>query len=351
MTLLRNIIQHLESIAPPIYQEDYDNAGLLVGSPDMEVKGVLVSLDATEAIIDEAVARDCNVVVAHHPIIFKGLKRLTGRNYVERTVIKAIQKGVAIYAIHTNLDNVYHQGVNAKIAEKLGLTDTRILAPRQLLKKLSCYIAPAHSDAIRVALLEAGIGEMQVHNGWSFSTLGVVNYEGTGATQVKIEALFAVAAESAVRKALQNYSAEAVAAFDISEVENHNATVGSGMVGVLPKPMKEEAFLKFLKKEMQAGCVRHTALLGRNVEKVAVCGGAGGFLLGHAIGAGADVFVTSDYKYHEFFDADGKIVIADIGHFESEQFTIELLATILSEKFSTFAVHCAETVTNPVQYL
>lgn len=348
MTRLRQLIQHLEQIAPAVYQEGYDNSGLIVGNPDMEIKGVMVCLDSTEAVVQEAVAKGCNVVVAHHPIVFKGLKRLTGKNYVERTVISAIKNDVALYAIHTNLDNVYHLGVNAKIAEKIGLKNTRVLAPKQQLKKLTCAIAPAISDELRQALLEVGIGQ---ETQWSFSTLGVINTEQSGAAGVKIEVLFAWGIERAVVRTLQSFEGNGLHFYEITSVENHNTTIGSGLVGELDKPMKALAFLQLLKKNMQAACVKHTALLDRPVKTVAVCGGSGSFLLPQAIAAGADVFVTADFKYHEFFDADGHLVIADIGHYESEHFTIELLHDIISEKFSNFAVHCADSVTNPVQYL
>lgn len=270
--IIQTLIDYLETIAPPQYQESYDNAGLIVGDAQAEIAGVLICLDSTEAVVEEASRKGCNLIVAHHPIIFRGLKSLTGRTYVERVVMKAIKHNIAIYAIHTNLDNVYFKGVNAKIAEKLGLVNTRILAPK----------------------LEPSI--------------------------------------------------------DILQGETRGANVGAGLIGELLKAMKEIDFLHFLKDTMQTGCLRHTELLGREINVVAVCGGAGGFLLTQAINQGAQIFVSADYKYHEFFDADGRIVIADIGHYESEQFTIQLLYEIITEKFRNFAVRCTETVTNPVNY-
>ena len=264
---IHDLISHLEAIAPPVYQESYDNAGLIVGNPAEPIKGVLLCLDSTEAVIDEAIENGCNLVIAHHPIVFFGLKRFNGSNYVERVVMKAIKNDIAIYAAHTNLDNVY-KGVNAKISERIGLINTRILLPK--------IEDPGNDDPSKV--------------------------------------------------------------------------IGSGMIGELESPLQEKDFLHLLKTKMQANVVKHTSLLGKPVSKVAVCGGAGGFLLKHAIKAGADVFITSDYKYHEFFDADGKIIIADIGHFESEQFTIPLLKEIISNKFSTFAVYETEVRTNPVSY-
>jgi dinuclear metal center YbgI/SA1388 family protein len=261
MPSISDITHHLESIAPLHLQESYDNAGLIVGDPNTEVTGILTSLDCTEEIVEEAAARGCNLVVAHHPIVFRGLKRLNGANYVERTVIRAIQLGVAIYAIHTNLDNVRSRGVNERIAQQLGLTQLRLLR-----------------------------------------------------------------------------------AMDDTE------QVGSGMVGELPQPLSEEEFLRQLCERMDTPVVRHTPLTGRPVETVAVAGGAGGFLLADAKRAGAQVFVTADYKYHEFFDAEGEIVICDIGHYESEQFTTQLLAELLTKEFTTFAVLSTKRNTNPVRY-
>ncbi len=345
---IKDLTTYLESIAPSNYQEGYDNAGLIVGDPEAKIKGVLVCLDSIESVVEEAIAKKCNVIVAHHPIVFKGLKRLNGRNYVERTVIKAIQHDIAIYAIHTNLDNVYAQGVNAKIAEKLGLKDTRILAPKAEMKKLFTFVPATHSEVIRKALFAAGAGQVMPKQDLSFSTLGVGTQDGQSGAQVKLEVLFPSGAQRAVLSALQEQFPGA--AYDIIAVENASAEVGSGMIGTLKKPIKEEDFLKLLKKNMQAEVVRHTQLLGKKVSRIAICGGAGSFLLRHAMGQKADVFVTADYKYHEFFDADGKIVIADIGHFESEQFTIDLLYEIISKKFSNFAVHCTEVKTNPVHY-
>lgn len=257
-----DIISRLEQIAPPHLQESYDNAGLITGHPDQEVTGVLFSLDAIETVVDEAIQKGCNLIVSHHPIVFRGLKRFNGANYVERTVIKAIRHEIALYAIHTNLDNVLHRGVNERIAQRLGLQNIQILAPK------------------------AGMPD-----------------------------------------------------------------IGAGITGSLPQPMNELDFLHQIKTAMHTRCIRHTALTGKMVQKIAVCGGSGSFLLSDAVKAGADVFITADFKYHEFFDADHHIVIADIGHYESEQFTIPLLFEIISEKFPNFALHLTGVNTNPVHYL
>lgn len=327
MSSIKQVIQHLESIAPPVYQESYDNAGLITGNPDWPVSGVLCCLDSTEAVVEEAIQKGCNLIVAHHPIIFSGLKRLTGRTYVERTVMAAIKNDVAIYAIHTNLDNVYHQGVNAKIASVIGLKDTQVLAPKSILRRATLSGAGRTWEE---PLRESGATE--------------VVYLSDNVCEI----LFPVAARSRIEVMVRQAGG---LLSGVHTVEDVHWQTGSGMIGTLDKPMPEQDFLLHLKKVMRAGVVRHTALSGRVVQRVAVCGGSGGFLLGQAIAQGADVFVTADYKYHEFFDADGRIVIADIGHFESEQFTIDLLHEIISEKFSTFAAYCAKARTNPVFYL
>lgn len=337
---IKDLTSYLEIIAPPVYQEDYDNAGLIVGDPGAELKGVLCCLDSTEAIVDEAIAKGCNFIVAHHPIVFRGLKRLTGRNYVERTVLKAIKNDIAIYAIHTNLDNVYYQGVNAKICEKLGLINTRILAPKKAVRKISVAVTSDNLKITRNLLLNAGLTEI--------SAFEQINYTAEGSEEwIKLEALVPLGLEGQVQNVLRKQDLQA----EIFDMHTPNPTIGSGMIGELAKPMAELDFLKHVKNALNTGCVKYTALRDQDVFTVAVCGGAGGFLLPQAIGQEADIFITSDYKYHEFFDADGKIVIADIGHFESEQFTIELLYEIISKKFSNFALHCTEVVTNPVQYL
>jgi dinuclear metal center YbgI/SA1388 family protein len=346
---IREIISHLESVAPPALQESYDNAGLIVGEASAEVRGALLCLDTIEEVVDEAVLLGCNLVIAHHPIVFKGLKKLNGSNYVERAVIKAIRNDVAIYAVHTNLDNVYRQGVNAKIAGRLGLRNTRILAPKKELKKVSVFVAPAAAAAVRSALFQAGAGSVNGFDRVSFAGLGAGTSAGEEAAVFKLEAVFPSWRQGAVLAALGAHAQGAH--FEVVNLENANLETGAGLIGELAKPVKESEFLKNLKTVLRAGCVRHTRLLGKPIRTVALCGGAGSFLLPNALAQGADVFVSADFKYHEFFDADGRILIADIGHYESEQFTMELLQEIIAEKFPTFATHLTKVVTNPVHYL
>jgi dinuclear metal center YbgI/SA1388 family protein len=314
--------------------------------------------------VEEAISKKCNLIVAHHPIVFGGLKKLTGRNYVERTVIKAIKNDIAIYAIHTNLDNVLN-GVNAKIAQKLALQSTKILLPkRNLLKKLTTFVPIPDSEKVLNALANEGAGNIGNYSNCSSAVVGegtfMPNQEakphlGTQGKlekvqEVRIEVIFPSHIEGKVVSAMKQAHPYEEVAYYVHLLENENQEVGSGMVGVLPEQMDEKDFLAYLKEKMQVGVVKHTALLGKKVKKVAVCGGAGGFLLRNAISANADVFITSDYKYHEFFDADGQLIIADIGHYESEQFTKELLAELLAAQFAALPLSISETNTNPVAY-
>src|SRR5579872_3396631 len=316
---------YLESLAPLAYQEDYDNSGLIVGNPDKDVQQALISLDCTEAIVDEAIAKDCQVIISHHPIVFRGLKKLNGKTYVERVVEKAIKHDIAIYAIHTNLDNVM-KGVNAKICETLELKNCRILAPKSgLLKKLVTYVPEEKAEQVRNALFHAGAGNIGNYSECSFNAEGVGTFNGDEDTnpyvgvpgtrhhenEIRIETIYPANIESKLLMALFLAHPYEEVAYDLYNLTNQNQHVGSGMIGELEDEMSEEEFLFVIKQNMQARVIRHTALTGKNVKRVAVCGGAGGFLLKHAITAGADVFVTADYKYHEFFDAEGKLVIAD----------------------------------------
>jgi dinuclear metal center YbgI/SA1388 family protein len=355
---------YLESLAPLAYQEDYDNSGLIVGNPDKEVQQALLSLDCTEAIVDEAISKGCEAIISHHPIVFRGLKKLNGKTYVERVVEKAIKNDIAIYAIHTNLDNVM-DGVNAKICETLELTNCRILAPKSgLLKKLVTYVPAEKAEQVRNALFHAGAGNIGNYSECSFNAEGQGTFKGGEDTspyvgepgkrhyedEVKIETVYPSTIESKLLMALFLAHPYEEVAYDLYELTNQHNQIGAGMIGELEEEISEEEFLFVLKQNMQARVIRHTALRGKNVKRVAVCGGAGGFLLKNAISAGADFFVTADYKYHEFFDAEGRIVIADIGHFESEQFTAQLLYDIIRKKFPNFAIRLTEINTNPIKY-
>ncbi len=362
---IKDILSEIERFAPLPYQESYDNSGVQVGNTAAEATGALLSLDVTEEVLDEAIDRNCNLVIAHHPLIFSGLKSITGRNYVERVILKAIKNDIVIYAAHTNLDNV-QQGVNRKIAEKLNLQHTRILAPtRKNLYKLYTYVPVAHAEHLKAALFAAGLGEIGEYSECSFATGGsgtfrpsqhsnpVIGTAGGAREEVVELKLEIIVPEHLKAKAVkvlrENHPYEEVA-YELISLENDNQTIGAGMVGKLPQPMAVSEFLEYLKNAMNTDCVRHTKAHQEKIETVAVCGGAGSFLLRQAMAAAADVFVTGDYKYHQFFDAEGKIMIADIGHYESEQFTIEIFSEILKEKFPNFALLFTKTNTNPVNY-
>lgn len=359
------IIKYLEELAPPSLQESYDNSGLLVGDPKTEVTGVMVSLDCTEDVIDDALSQGCNLIISHHPIVFGGLKRFNGKNYVERTVIKAIKNDVLLYAIHTNLDNV-SEGVNHRIAERLGLQNPKILAPKKnLLKKIVTYCPSAHAENVRKAMFEAGAGTIGNYDQCSFNIEGTGTFRGNENTnpyvgnkgemhsepELRIEVIAPDFKVKDVLSSMKKAHPYEEVAFDIYPMENIWKEVGSGMVGDLPEEVDALEFLKSLKTTMKTDCVRYTLPHKKNVKRIAVCGGAGSFLLGNAVGAGADVFITGDYKYHQFFDAENRIIIADIGHYESEQFTIELLAEKLAQKFITFAPRLTRVKTNPINYL
>jgi len=361
---LAQLTAYLESLAPLAYQEDYDNCGLIVGRPDQEISQALVSLDCTEAVVDEAIATGCQVIVSHHPIVFKGLKKFNGKNYVERVVEKAIRNNIAIYAIHTNLDNIM-AGVNARICETLGLVNCHILAPKgNLLKKLVTYVPLAQADQVRNALFHAGAGHIGNYSECSFNAEGTGTFKGDENSdpyvgepgvrhhedELRIETVYPANLESKIIMALVLAHPYEEVAYDLYSLTNQHQQVGSGMIGELEIPVDEQDFLAEIKAKMHTEVIRHTAFTGKPVRKIAVCGGSGGFLLKQAMAAGADVFVTADYKYHEFFDAEGKILIADIGHFESEQFTQQLLYEIIQNKFVNFAVRLTKVNTNPVKY-
>ncbi len=361
---VNEVVNYLESIAPPAYQEDYDNAGLIT-SHSNEITGILVSLDCIETVIDEAVERGCNMVVAHHPIVFRGLKRFTGKNYVERTLIKAIKNEVAIYAIHTNFDNV-QTGVNAKIADLLGLQNQRILSPKKgLLTKLHTFVPKDAANKVRTALFAAGAGNIGNYNECSFNVEGLGTFKAGAGTQpyvgkineqhqepeTKMEVIFPSHLSVQVVKALKEAHPYEEVAYDLVQLSNEYSQIGSGMIGDLPDSEDLMKFLTRVKKQFDCGAIKYTHGINKPVKKIAICGGAGFFLLSGAIAAGADVFLTSDIKYHEFFDAEDKIVLADMGHFESEQFTTDLLVSELTKKFTTFAVLQVKINTNPVKYL
>jgi dinuclear metal center YbgI/SA1388 family protein len=369
---IKEVINYLESIAPVSYQEDYDNAGLIIGDKNQEISSALICLDITEEVIEEARAGNHNLIIAHHPIIFRGLKKLSPKTFTNKNVLKAIKNDIAIYAIHTNLDNV-SEGVNKKIAEKLGLQNVKILDPiKGDLKKLVVFCPDIKlSDGqyvpgkVRNAIFEAGAGYIGDYDSCSFNMDGLGTYRGMEGTnpflgtkgqvnvqkEVKIETIFPAHLQSRIiEKMIEAHPYEEVA-YDIYPLDNENPKVGAGVIGELKEKSDELEFLKEVKKTFESKCIKHTKLLNKKIKKVAVCGGSGSFLLNKAMGSGADIFISADFKYHDFFEANNNILIADIGHYESEQFTIDLLHDLLIKKFPTFAISKIKVKTNPINYL
>lgn len=362
---IKEITDYLEGLAPLSTQEDYDNCGLLVGSHNDSVSSILICLDSTPEIVDEAIEKGCDMIIAHHPIIFKGLKKLNGKNYIEQTVIKCIKHGIALYAIHTNLDNYLH-GVNRDIGIRLGLENLKILRPKQNgLFKLVVYTPVEAEENLITALFNAGAGNIGNYSECSFSTEGIGTFkpnEGSNPfsgdignrssdKERKLEFLVEHSILDKVLAVMNDFHPYEEVAHDIIQLGNKNQHLGSGMIGELSVPLDEMDFLKKVKNTFGCGAIRYTELKGGKIKKVAFCGGSGSFLLQDAIRQGADIFITGDFKYHEFFDSEKKIVIADIGHYESEQFTINLLGDILKKKFATFAVRLTEINTNPINYI
>jgi len=365
MIKVNDVAKALEKLAPLSYQESYDNAGLLTGSYDTTVTGVLVTLDITEEVVDEAVALGCNMIVAHHPVIFKGLKKLTGSNYVERTVIKAIKNDVALYGIHTNLDNM-PDGVNKKICDVLNLTNTSVLVPKNdTLKKIVTFIPSSHTSHVLDQLFEAGGGKIGNYRECSFKINGQGSFfpmEGAspavGRTGIReyveedrVEVVFSAHLENQLIRHLKKSHPYEEPAYDILSLDNANPYIGSGMTGTTERSYTPLEYLHVVKEKLQLSVLKHTKIVGKEINKVAVCGGSGSFLLKAAIASGADLFITSDFKYHEYFDAENRIIIADVGHYESEVFTKDLIYDYLIENFSNIAVILAKTVTNPISYL
>ena len=363
--IVQDVINHLEELSPLAYAEDFDNVGLLVGNKNNNVNGILITLDTLETVVDEAINNNCNLIVSFHPIIFKGLKTLTGKSYVERVVMKAIKHGISIFAIHTALDNAL-QGVNNQICEQLGLSNRKILIPQSgSIKKLTTYIPKKDAETIREALFKAGAGAIGNYNHCSFNVEGIGTFNGNensnptvgekGITQheeeIKLTISFAKHLEPKILQTLFKSHPYEEVAYEVTTLENKNQHIGMGMIGEFKNPMDETSFLKHLKLKMNSKCVRHTSLLGKPIKKVAVLGGSGSFAINAAKIAGADCFVTADLKYHDFFAAENSILLADIGHYESEQYTKNLLVAFLTEKMPNFAIILSKTNTNPVKYL
>ncbi len=362
---ISEILSVLEEMAPLTYAEDFDNVGLLVGNSESETTGILVCHDALENVIEEAIAKKCNLIVCFHPILFSGLKKFTGKNYVERAVIKAIKNDIAIYAVHTALDN-HKEGVNKIFCDALGLINSKILVPKQnFIQKLVTYTLSENAEQLRNALFDAGAGKIGNYEDCSFNSQGIGTYMGNENSnpqmgerfefvetqEIKIEVTFEKHMQSKILKALFSNHVYEEIAYEIYDLQNAHQNIGLGMIGELEKPMNEKDFLHFVKEKMQCGSIRHSAFLGKSIQRVAVLGGSGSFAIKNAIQVNADVFLTADLKYHQFYEAENQLLLADIGHFESERFTKNYIVDFLKKKIPNFAIIFSEENTNPVKYL
>ncbi|RTY93385.1 Nif3-like dinuclear metal center hexameric protein [Flavobacterium sp. GT3R68] len=362
---IKEILTILDEMAPLAYAEDFDNVGLLVGNLDMEAAGVLVCHDALENVIDEAIAKKCNLVVCFHPIVFSGLKKITGKNYVERSIIKAIKNDVAIYAVHTALDN-HKDGVNKIFCDALGLTNAKVLIPKlNFIRKLVTYTIPENAEKVRNALFDAGAGNIGNYENCSFNSKGIGTYMGNEHSnpeigerfefvegdEIKIEVIFEKHLQAKILKALFNNHVYEEIAYEIYDLQNQHQSIGLGMIGELKHPMNEKDFLTFVKEKMEANGIRHSEFTGKPIKKVAVLGGSGSYAIKNAIMAGADAFLTADLKYHQFYEAENQLLLADIGHFESERYTKNYIVDYLRKKILNFAIIFSEENTNPVKYL
>jgi len=365
MTSIQAIVDYIEQEAPLAYQEDYDNAGLVVGDPSLSVTGVLICLDITESVMQEAKVKNCNLIIAHHPIIFRPISKITGNNYVERCIVDAIKHDIALYSLHTNLDNVA-KGVNLQIAHALGLNKPTILLPKMgTLCQLTTFVPFSFINPVLQALHAAGAGHIGNYTHCNFVTQGVGSFRPTAAAnphlgvadrsekvdEGRIEVVFPAYLEKSMLRALRAVHPYEEVVYYIHQLKNANMEVGAGMVGTLSPALDSQSFLAYLKAKMRLACIRHTAPIARPIQHVAVCGGSGSFLIREAMRQQVDALVTADVTYHNFFKAEGQILIADIGHYETEVGTKALIHTLLSEKFANIALLECETVTNPIYYL
>ena len=363
--IIKDITSYLEELTPLNYAESFDNVGLLIGNYQTKVTGVLITLDTLENIVDEAIEKKCNLIVSFHPIIFAGLKKITGISYVERVVLKAIKNDIAIYSMHTALDNSF-EGVSAKICDVLGLQNKKVLIPQQnTIKKLTTYIPIDALEKVRNSLFQAGAGTLGNYSNCSFTTDGKGTFMGNAASnptlgernvlqtekEIQLSITFEKHKEAAILAALFNTHPYEEVAYEITSLHNINQKIGIGMVGELPEAVSELEFLNTLKTTMHAAGIRHSKLLNKPIKKVAVLGGSGSFAIPNALKAKADIYVTADVKYHEFYKAENQLIIADIGHYESEQFTKNLLVEQLTKKFPNFAIILSDKNTNPIHYL
>ncbi|MDR1170228.1 MAG: Nif3-like dinuclear metal center hexameric protein [Prevotellaceae bacterium] len=360
---VKDIVSELEKLAPPSYQESYDNSGLIVGHLETEAHAALLCFDITENVIDEAIEKKANLVISHHPVIFGGLKKINGKNATERIIIKAIRNSIALYSAHTNLDSV-RGGINTVLAEKLGLSNIKILLPmEQALFKIAVFVPNAHSAKVRQAMFDAGAGHIGNYDSCSYNATGTGTFRGGENTtpfvgkkgalhsepEIKIETIARKENIPQVISAMKSNHPYEEPAFDIYRLENKYENAGIGAIGILPEYTEAAEFLANIKRVLPVKVIRHNSLF-KKVKTVAVCGGSGATYIGNAISAGADIFVTGDCKYHQFLDFNNEIILADTGHFESEYFAAEIFFNTIHKKFPNFAADLSHGIFNPVQY-
>ncbi|WP_339836374.1 Nif3-like dinuclear metal center hexameric protein [uncultured Flavobacterium sp.] len=361
---IKDTLAILEKMAPLGYAESFDNVGLLVGDENANLTGILVCHDALEVVIDEAIANKCNLVVCFHPILFGGLKKIIGKNYVERAVIKAIKKDIAIYAVHTALDN-HKDGVNKIFCDALGIENSKVLIPKEnYIQKLVTYTVSDNAEKLRNSLFDAGAGNIGNYEDCSFSSQGIGTYMGNEnsnpevgsrfefveAKEIKIEVTFEKHLQSKIIKALFSNHVYEEVAYEIYNIENKHQNIGLGRVGSLKNALSESDFLQLIREKLDCKGIRHSKLLGKPIKKVAVLGGSGSYAIKNAIASGADAYLTADLKYHQFYEAENHLLLADIGHFESERFTKNYIVDYLKEKITNFAIILSQENTNPVKY-
>jgi len=361
---LKEFTSYLDTAIPLAYQESYDNSGLQIGLPDQEIHSAMICLDVTEKVVSEAIEADCNLLISHHPLIFNGIKKLTGNTYTERILYEAVKNDIAVYSAHTNLD-MLSDGVSHKMAEKIGLDTISVLSPSDnRLLKLVTYIPESHFEKVKIALFEAGAGVIGNYDNCGFAVSGTGSFKGNETTnpfvgergkihsenEIRFETVLFTHLKARVIKALVEAHPYEEVAYDLYALENNNIGIGLGCVGILPEPLPEMDFLNLIYSVFDAKGIRYSNPTGKMVSKVALCGGSGASLINEAIHTGADVFLTADIKYHDFFKTENRILLVDAGHFETEKFSREILKDLIIKKFPKFAVRFSETNTNPINY-
>ena len=365
MIRIKDILKEIEKLAPLALQDSFDNSGVQVGNVNQPATGALLCIDITEAVIGEAIERGYNLIIAHHPLIFKPFKSLTGVDYIERCIMQACKHELVLYTAHTNLDNAVG-GVNYKLAELLGLQNVRVLSPQKgNLLKLVTFVPEESAEIVRTALFHAGAGSIGNYDSCSFNTNGTGTFRASTncnpfrgeidelhhEQEVRIETILPSFLQTAVTRALLSVHPYEEPAYDFYALENTWKQAGSGIVGELLSEEDELLFLQRLKDIFKTDCIRHSPLTGKKVREIAICGGSGAFMLSEAIAYGADVFLTGEAKYNDFYKVEDKILLAIAGHYETEICTNDIFFDIISEKFPTFAVQIANTNSNPVKYL